>query len=137
MFTMISLLEELRPSLPALGISPISAGLTNVKKFKPSELPQSGFTVEYEANPKGYESFEMYLNVIEKEENLELHCHYDIKLFEELTIRGWLAELASIFQDLAADPTQEVMGLARIKPAEVSSTAEIVYTAEFAGSFNG
>ena len=128
MFTMISLLEELRPSLPALGISPISAGLTNVKKFKPSELPQSGFTVEYEANPKGYESFEMYLNVIEKEENLELHCHYDIKLFEELTIRGWLAELASIFQDLAADPTQEVMGLARIKPAEVSSTAEIVYT---------
>ncbi|MGD0415979.1 MAG: condensation domain-containing protein [Terriglobales bacterium] len=42
-FTMVSLLEDLRPVAPALGISPISTGLTNIKKFKPNELPQSGF----------------------------------------------------------------------------------------------
>ena len=103
---MVSLLEDLHPVAPALGISPISAGLTNVKKFKPNELPQSGFTVDYDANPKGYESFELYLNAVEMEENLELRCHYDIKLFEDLTIREWLATLASIFQDLAADPSR-------------------------------
>ncbi|MFZ0822958.1 MAG: condensation domain-containing protein, partial [Terriglobales bacterium] len=45
LFTMVSLLEDLHPVAPALGISPMSAGLTNVKKFKPNELPQSGFTV--------------------------------------------------------------------------------------------
>src|SRR5208283_3132674 len=96
-FTMVSLLEDLHPIAPALGISPISTGLTNVKKFNPNDLPQSGFTVDYDANPKGYESFELYLNAVETEDNLELHCHYDIKLFEDLTIREWLATLGCIF----------------------------------------
>ena len=126
-FTMVSLLEDLRPVAPALGISPISTGLTNIKKFKPNELPQSGFTVDYDANPKGYESFEWYLNAVEMEENLELHCHYDIKLFEDLTIRAWLETLASIFQDLAADPSREVLDLAGINGADASPATEIVY----------
>jgi len=127
-FTMVSLLEDLRPVAPALGISPISTGLTNIKKFKPNELPQSGFTVDYDANPKGFESFELYLNAVEMEENLELHCHYDIKLFEDLTIRAWLETLGSIFKDLAADPSREVLDLATIKRADASPATEIVYT---------
>jgi len=126
-FTMVSLLEDLHPVVPALGISPISTGLTNVKKFKPNELPQSGFIVDYDANPKGYESFELYLNAVEMEENLELRCHYDIKLFEDLTIREWLATLGSIFQDLEADPSREVLDLARLKRADASPATEIVY----------
>jgi thioesterase domain-containing protein len=124
---MVSLLEDLHPVVPALGISPISTGLTNVKKFKPNELPQSGFIVDYDANPKGYESFELYLNAVEMEENLELRCHYDIKLFEDLTIREWLATLGSIFQDLEADPSREVLDLARLKRADASPATEIVY----------
>ena len=128
-FTMISLLEELRPRVPALGISPISAGLTNVRKFKPSELPQSGFTVEYDLNPKSCESFEFYLNAIEIEEDLELRCHYDLKLFEDVTIREWLATLGTIFRDLASDPSREVLDLARLKPgAPDTPTTEVLYT---------
>jgi amino acid adenylation domain-containing protein len=127
-FTFVSLMEDLHPGTPALGISPISTGLTDIKKFKPNELPQSGFTVDYDANPKGYESFEFYLNAVELEENLELRCHYDIKLFEDLTIREWLATLGYIFQDLAADPSREVLDLARLKRADASSATEIVYT---------
>jgi len=127
-FTMVSLLEDLRPVGPALGISPISTGLTNVKKFKPNELPQSGFAADYDANPKGYESFELYLNAVEMEENLEVRCHYDIKLFEDLTIREWLTTLGSIFQDLAADPSRQVLDLARLKRADASPATEIVYT---------
>ncbi len=127
-FTMVSLLEDLHPVVPALGISPISTGLTNVKKFKPNELPQSGFTVDYDGNPKGFESFELYLNAVEMEENLELRCHYDIKLFEDLTIREWLTTLGSIFQDLAADPSRQVVDLARLRRADASAATEIVYT---------
>ena len=128
-FTLISLLEELRPRVPAIGISPISAGLTNIRKFKPSELPQSGFTVEYDLNPKSCESFEFYLNVIEIEEDLELRCHYDLKLFEDVTIREWLTTLSSIFRDLASDPSREVLDLARLKPGVPDTpTTEVLYT---------
>ncbi|MGB9490332.1 MAG: amino acid adenylation domain-containing protein [Terriglobales bacterium] len=127
-FTLVSLLEDLHPAMPGLGISPISAGLTNVKKFKPHELPQSGFTVDYDANPKGYESFELYLNAVEGEASLELRCHYDIHLFEDLTIREWLDTLGSIFRDLVADPSSEALELARLKRADAPAINEIVYT---------
>ncbi|MGP0020269.1 MAG: amino acid adenylation domain-containing protein [Candidatus Sulfotelmatobacter sp.] len=119
-FTMISLLEDLHPAVSALGLSSISAGLTNLKKFKPSELPQSGFTVDYDTNPKGYESFEFYVNAVEREDDLELHCHYDTKLFEDLTIREWLATLNYIFQELASNPSGDVLDLARLKRANAS-----------------
>jgi thioesterase domain-containing protein/acyl carrier protein len=127
-FTMVSLLEDLHPIAPAPGISPISAGLTNVKKFKPNELPQSGFTVDYEANPKGYESFEFYLNAVEIEESLELHCHYDIKLFDDASIRKWLGMLASIFEELGADPSREALDLAGFERGDASAATEITYT---------
>jgi amino acid adenylation domain-containing protein len=127
-FTMVSLLEDAHPVAPAPGISLISAGLTNVKRFKPNELAQSGFTVEYEANPKGYESFEFYLNAVEIEQSLELRCHYDIKLFEDLTIREWLATLISIFQDVAADPSREVLDFARLNCADSHAATESIYT---------
>ncbi|MGO8795977.1 MAG: amino acid adenylation domain-containing protein [Candidatus Sulfotelmatobacter sp.] len=127
MFTMVSLLEDLHPVVPELGVSPISAGLTNVKKFKPNELPQSGFTVDYDANPKGYESFELYLNAVELEHDLEIHCHYDIKLFEDLTVREWLSTLGCIFQDLAGDPAREVLDLAGMKRGTSPFGNEIIY----------
>jgi amino acid adenylation domain-containing protein len=127
-FTMVSLLEDLHPTMPARGISPIAVGLTNVKKFKSNELPQSGFTVDYGANPKGYESFELYLNAVEMDEDLEFHCHYDVKLFDEVTIRTWLGMLASIFQELAADPSREVFDLAKLSRADDSPVTEIVYS---------
>ena len=125
-FTMVSLLEDLHPVVPAHGVSPISAGLTNVKKFRPNQLPQSGFNVDYDANPKACESFEFYLNALELEENIELHCHYDIGLFEDLTIREWLATLGTIFQNLTADLSREVLDLAGLY-TNASPATEIVY----------
>jgi len=127
-FTMVSLLEDLHAAAPALGISPISVGLTNVKKFKPNELPQSGFTVDYDANPKAFESFELYLNAVEMEDRLDLRCHYDTRLFADLTIREWLTTLETIFERLAADPSREVLDLARLTRANASLATELVYT---------
>ncbi len=129
-YTMVSLLEDLRPVAHTRGVSPISAGFTNATKFKPAELTQSRFTVEYDANPKSNESFEFYLNAVESDENLELHCHYDIKLFEDITIREWLTTLASIFQEVATDPSRDALSLARLD-REASPSAETIYARIF------
>ncbi len=130
-YTLVSLLEGLRPAAPIPGLSPISAGFTNVGRFRPGQLPQSGFTVDYDANPKGFESFEFYLNAVEWEDKVDLHCHFDVKLFEDVTIREWLSTLASIFKDVAADPSRDVFDLARLGHANASSAQETVY-AQFA-----
>jgi amino acid adenylation domain-containing protein len=129
-YTMVSLLEDLRPVAHTRGVSPISAGFTNGAKFKPNELPQSGFTVDYDANPKTDESFEFYLNAVECEDGLRLHCHYDIKLFKDITIREWLATLGSIFHDVTQEPAREVLNLAGLDQA-TSSLTEIVYSRFF------
>ena len=91
------------------------------QKFKPNELPQSGFTVDYDANPKAYESFEFYLNAVEIEGGMELRAHYDTRLFDELTIHEWLDELASILQIITRDSSRPVLDL--VSP---SSTADPV-----------
>jgi thioesterase domain-containing protein len=111
-------------------VSPISAGFTNATKFKADELPQSGFSVDYDANPKSAESFEFYLNAVESEEGLALHCHYDISLFEDITIREWLATLGSIFQEVASDPSRSVLSLARMD-RDSSPASDIVYSRIF------
>ena len=126
-FTMVSLLDDLRPGANAIGLSPISAGFTSVKRFRPNELKQSGFTVDYDANPKAYESFEFYLNAIESEDGLELRCHYDVQLFEDLTIGGWLADLDSIFKEIAASPSIGVSKLSMLDGANASAAADVVF----------
>ena len=124
-FTMVSLLDDLRPGTNAIGLSPISAGFTSVKRFRPNELRQCGFTVDYDNNPKAYESFEFYLNAIESEDGLELRCHYDVQLFEGKTIGGWLADLDSIFTEIAASPSIGVSKLSMLDGANASA-ADVV-----------
>jgi len=131
-FTLVSLLDDLRPVVPALGVSPISAGLTSVKKFQQHQLPQSGFSVDYDANPKSFESFEWYLNAVEVDNGLELKCHYDTGLFDNATAKEWLAAFDAIFRDMVADPSQETVELARLKDAG-KSPATILPSKESAG----
>jgi len=127
---MVSLLEDLRPVARTRAVSLISAGFTNATKFKPNELPQSGFTVDYALNPRSSESFEFYLNALESEQDLKLYCHYDVKLFEDVTIREWLATLDSILREVAADPSLDVLSLARLD-REASPSVDTVYARFF------
>jgi len=129
-YTMVSLLEDLRPVARTRAVSLISAGFTNATKFKPNELPQSGFTVDYALNPRSSESFEFYLNALESEQDLKLYCHYDVKPFKDVTIREWLATLDSILREVAADPSLDVLSLARLD-REASPSVDTVYARFF------
>lgn len=124
-FTLVSLLEDLRPLSQAPGVSPIAAGFTNVKRFKLSELPQSGFSVSYDANPKAFDSFELYLNAVEDGDNLAFHCHFNTALFDELTIREWFSTLDSILRALVANPTRKILDLTHLQPDD--SAPEFLY----------
>jgi acyl carrier protein len=108
-YTMDSLLADLRLSGQIPGLSAVTASFSHARKFRPGELPQSGFQVDYELNPKGYESFEFYLNAFEAEESLDLQCHFDAMLFDDLTIQKWLAMLGSIIQTFSEDPSRDTL----------------------------
>jgi len=126
-FTMIGLLPELRPVTPVLGLSPISSGFTHIKKFKPGDLPQSGFTVDYEFNPKSSESFELYMSAVESEESIEFHCSFDVKLFDDTTVREWLGWLGSILESVSTDSSRDALELAGMDKADPSSASKAMY----------
>jgi hypothetical protein len=63
-YTMNSLLADLRLRDQIPGLSAVSASFSHARRFKPKELPQSGFQVDYELNPEGDEPFEFYLNAM-------------------------------------------------------------------------
>jgi hypothetical protein len=124
----LHLMRDLRRVTPAQGISPISAGLTYTRKFEARELPQAGFSVDYEFNAKRFDSFEWYLNAVEVAgDGLILHCHYATGLFERATVEGWLDALAGIFADLAADAMRDVGELGQFIEAETRFIPPIQY----------
>jgi thioesterase domain-containing protein/acyl carrier protein len=49
-----------------------------------------------------------------------------VQLFTEATIQAWLAGLGAILEDFAADPTRDVLTLARLSGASASEPAEVV-----------
>jgi len=123
-FALVNLLEDLHSSSAPKGVAPVSAGLTSIKQFHPQELPQSGFSVVYDGNPKSFESFEWYLNVIEDGDELRLHCHFDSDLFEDTTVLEWLAVFEGLLLDIASDPSLEVVKLAKLKRTATAPSAE-------------
>jgi len=126
-FTLINLLEELRPVATLRGVSPISVGLTNARKYQPQELPQSGFSADYDANPMSFQSFEWYLNAVEVGNALDLKCHYDTELFKSSAVQAWLETFEAILRDMVADPSREAMELAGLKGEGKSTGAEVLY----------
>jgi hypothetical protein len=110
-FTLLNLMQDLRRAAPAQGISPIPVGLTSIRKFEPHELPQHGFSVTYDFNPKSFESFECYLNAIEIPGGLIFHCHYSKELFHRATIESWLADLGTMVAEMVRSPWRRVAEL--------------------------
>ena len=111
-YTFIHLLDDLQ-SVGADGRNPaLSVGLTGVKKWGKNELPcPQGLDIDYNANAKSYESFEMYLNGVMAGSDLVLNCHYQIQLFTEWTIQRRLSQLESFLELVVEQPATRLSSL--------------------------
>ncbi len=99
-YSLVHILDRLRPLSPRAGVRPVSVGITNVKKYRDSELPQSGFSVHYDINPRRFESFEFYLTVMESGDDLLLRCNYDTGLFKAETVADWMKTLCGLIRQV-------------------------------------
>ena len=106
------------------GITPISAGITSVKKWSLTKLPQNSFTVDYDITSKCFESFEWYVTALEDGDELALRCNYDIGLFNDSTVDGWLKEFCEILADISVNPSRSLYEVAKIDPEKASSAPE-------------
>ena len=120
-YSLIHLLSELPGRSKGTGAPPVSVGLTNVKRWEPQELPDTGCKVEYFANPKSFESFELYFNIIESSTSTALTCHYNRAIFAAETVNEWLDKFAELLRCAADSPGNLVSDLLSAIPVHPQS----------------
>ncbi|WP_158941508.1 non-ribosomal peptide synthetase/type I polyketide synthase [Granulicella sp. S190] len=67
-----------------------------------------GLSAVIKANPKQFVNTDMFLNVIETEDDLEYDCDFNTDLFDEDTIRRWMHLYANLLSSVVRDATVRV-----------------------------
>lgn len=90
---------------------------------------------EFNANPRVYENFELFINAVQVDGGIRLECQYNSDLFRADSVRGWLEAYATLLQSAAAAPDTETRALdllsdharrqlAAVQPAQTPYPAE-------------
>ncbi|MCB9730337.1 MAG: amino acid adenylation domain-containing protein [Deltaproteobacteria bacterium] len=82
------------------------------------ELGFEGLEVRFVSNPRRFESFELFLNVMRSARGLLLECQYATQLFEGETIRDRLAGFETLCRAAVAEPDAPLHALPILSPAE-------------------
>lgn len=95
----------------------------------------SGLAIEYETNPRTFETFELFVNAVRIDGALRLQCQYNRALFDGATIRQWLRAFDTLLR-AAVERTEAQFGslplvdevglmeLASLQPAPVAFDRE-------------
>ncbi len=81
----------------------------------------SGLQMRVEANAKAAVNSDLFVNVIEGKDGLDIDCDFNTDLFDEATISGWLDAYASALVAAAQTPGQPIAAL----PGPAALHAEI------------
>ena len=75
--------------------------------------------VDFHANPRAYENFELFLNVSPvRGGQFVFELTYNSNLFEAETARRWLQELTILLRGIVKDPEQTLAGIPLLGPEE-------------------
>ncbi|MFT4514490.1 MAG: amino acid adenylation domain-containing protein, partial [Planctomycetota bacterium] len=116
-YTMGSLLQKLPverdPSRPTL----ISV-MFNIDSAIDNKHDCPGLSVEIESNPRSYEVFEIFVNVVAVNDELRLECQYNANLFDAATIRAWLRCYETLLRAACDSQQATVGGVALSSPTD-------------------
>ena len=86
---------------------PLVSVVHNLGAVRPG-LGFDGLDVELGSNPRSYENFEIFSNVVETHDTIEIQWTYNTDLFNAETIRRWLHHYETLLETFFADPTADV-----------------------------
>jgi amino acid adenylation domain-containing protein len=105
-FTYGSLLHKL--SIPRdAGRLPLIEVQFNLEKIG-ARIGFDGLAAEIKANPKQFVNTDMFLNVIETEDELKFDCDFNTDLFDGETVRRWMHQYANLLSSVVKDATVRV-----------------------------
>jgi amino acid adenylation domain-containing protein len=81
-----------------------------------------GVTMEFDSNPRSFETFELFVNAVQSHGELRLECQYNTDLFDRDTVRRWLRAFETL---LRAAVERDGAELARLSLVDVVARAEL------------
>ncbi|WP_206859395.1 non-ribosomal peptide synthetase [Lysobacter changpingensis] len=73
-------------------------------------------------NPRSYENFELFVNAVQVQGGMRLECQYNTDLFDNATIRRWLAAYETLLREAVARPD---LPFGRLSVVSESARAEL------------
>lgn len=91
-----------------------------------------GLSMEFDSNPRSFETFELFVNAVQIDGQLRLECQYNRDLFDAATIRRWLRAYEALLRAATERETASFASLPlvdEVARAELSALqpAEIAY----------
>jgi amino acid adenylation domain-containing protein len=105
-FTYGSLLHKLSIPRDASRL-PLIEVQFNLEKIG-TRISFDGLSSVIKANPKQFVNTEMFLNMVETENDLEFDCDFNTDLFDEETVRRWMRLYANLLGNVVRDPTLRI-----------------------------
>ncbi|HEY5972739.1 MAG TPA: amino acid adenylation domain-containing protein, partial [Pseudoxanthomonas sp.] len=77
-----------------------------------------GLVLEVKDNPRSFDMFELFLNVAQVRDELRVECQYNRDLFDDATVRRWLAAYEALFRAAVDSPAASFASLSLLdRPA--------------------
>jgi amino acid adenylation domain-containing protein len=83
-----------------------------------AKLKFPGLSVKYESNPRRFENFELFINVVQQKGELCLECQYNSDLFDAETIRRWCRHYEMLVRSMCESPASTVGKLQLLTDAD-------------------
>lgn len=83
-----------------------------------ANLHFEGLQTEMQSNPKSFVNTDLFLNAVETDETLLLHCDYNTDLIDQSTLERWMSYYATILRGIALDASVDVAALEMLPASE-------------------
>ncbi|MFZ4681003.1 MAG: amino acid adenylation domain-containing protein [Terrimicrobiaceae bacterium] len=98
-YTFGSLVRELKLPRDASRL-PLVSVMFNIDKSGFDHLQFDGLTFSVRTNAKQFVNFDLFFNLAQSEDRLEIECEYNTDLFDAATIRRWLVSFETLIEGI-------------------------------------
>lgn len=96
----------------------VQACFTHTHRMGADRIQVPGLEATYDFLPRAFETFEMYWNLVETDDSLQVLCHYNRNLFKESTIGHMVDIFEHLLSQLCARPDLTLGELDLVPPAQ-------------------
>ncbi len=106
----------------------VSVLLTNSAAYRRNELTFDGLELQYEMNPRQYETFDLYFNTRDDNGHLSVACQFNTNLFTPETIDRYLQTYERILKVMGESADTEIARMPLLSDADRTLMARLNHT---------